>query len=413
MKKVKSKKSKDIKDNSEIGERERFQELLTKSKRYGTVFVDKSEVEKLLTETKGLDSINHLNAKFNSYFQPWIKMPPEYEGDVYSEVIYGKKANENQNIEITPYDVSHRLPMVKECREKLGYDTKRIREIVEYDNAMIKILLKTPLGGINGMTVFWLDDFSDPLITAFRKCCEWSFCAAELVAKEPAGSYLRWRVYPYWLRLEKFRYNSNELDLIKYLSTFDQKKASKDEKDFVCVACFIAWWHLGYDKISSILESRTLVHHGYSPQVVIRLSYQKALSFEEVDWEASLKNVKAGKLLSFFRTPDFELERVKNRIDLHIYHPKNIDSELWRKIGLVYTAFRNRLGVKKRGWGEVSGIKERIDERDTKLRKKYKRLRHSSPSAEIAFDRLLELMPSIWGKPLSLERTKRVVYRKT
>jgi len=169
-------------------------------------------------------------------------------------------------------------------------------------------------------------------------------------------------------------------------------------------------------KGKSLEECRLKLLFGYSPQITFNSPiFTKTWYLDDaekhIDWKESINNVN-NLDLDFLRTPMFKMERKKDKIKINVFKPNAVDSGVIRQLERVYLIFRRKLGVKRLAWGEVSGARAKIKERDKILRDHFKKIRASAPSAEIAFDRLQEFLPSIWTKPLSSERMKRVVYRK-
>ena len=117
--------------------------------------------------------------------------------------------------------------------------------------------------------------------------------------------------------------------------------------------------------------------------------------------------------IDFFRTPYFSIEINGKEIDIKILNHQKVDANTMRIINRIYTVFRNRLGSRKKRWGEDSGRRLAIAQRDKNLRKLYAQLRNEKPNVASSrlYDQLEEWTHKI-GLPIFTERIKKIVYSK-
>jgi len=116
----------------------------------------------------------------------------------------------------------------------------------------------------------------------------------------------------------------------------------------------------------------------------------------------------------FFATPEFLIEfGAENNINLIIRDPQKVDSRYMRRIGKIYTKFRNALNPPKKKWGEVSGRKKAIEARDRMMKEIYERLKNDNPnkSAEARIIKTLKKVLDVDGE-ISPETAKRIIYSK-
>jgi len=181
---------------------------------------------------------------------------------------------------------------------------------------------------------------------------------------------------------------------------------------------FMAEHQIAYEessKFTLLEEYRLKLLYGYSPQIAFRSpifteTWDLGDAEKYIDWKESINNANSLEL-DFLRTPMFKIERKKDKIKINVFKTNAVDSGVMRQIGCIYSIFRKQLGVKRRGWGELSGTKAELARRDRELQKHFKKLRFSVPASGIAFEKLQEWMQGKWG-PLSIERLQRIVYGK-
>jgi len=118
-----------------------------------------------------------------------------------------------------------------------------------------------------------------------------------------------------------------------------------------------------------------------------------------------LKLTKA-RMLSFFRTPDFEVELNEGSITIHIHHPQNVDSSMMRNIEKVYSIFRQRLNPPRTPWGKRTGIRQEKKEMYKLVQDLFCKMRKETPlKVPDIFDEIRK-----GGISLSDESLKRIVY---
>ena len=190
--------------------------------------------------------------------------------------------------------------------------------------------------------------------------------------------------------------------------------SNKDKED----VRFMSEQQIAYEdfsKFTLLEEYRLKLLYGYTPQIAFKSSiFTKTWDLGDaekyIDWKESVNNVNSLEL-DFLRTPMFKIERKKDKIKINVFKPNAVDSGVMRQIECIYSIFRKQLGVKRRGWGELSGTKAKLARRDRELQKHFKKLRPSVPASGIAFEKLQKWMQGEWV-PLSIERLQRIVYGK-
>jgi hypothetical protein len=156
---------------------------------------------------------------------------------------------------------------------------------------------------------------------------------------------------------------------------------------------------------------------GYSPQVEFKKpgTVRGRLDFGQINWDETIELVKIyTQFIDYFTTPYFTVEINGKGIDIKITHPKEVNTPMKGAIDKVYTVFKNRLGYRRKGWGERSGRKRLMEQRNEKLRELYSMMRKEKPKVASRFliDRLIEETKKTEIPVLSIERIKRIIYTK-
>jgi hypothetical protein len=166
-------------------------------------------------------------------------------------------------------------------------------------------------------------------------------------------------------------------------------------------------------RMEEITSYNNQILQGYSPQIWFsRYTFGKNnLNFKDINWKMTFQGIESYSYIDFLRTPKFLLEINDNVVDIKIIKPQEVDATTMRIIDKIYTIFRERIGKEKKAWGENSGKKIALQQRDNNLRKLYLQLRKEKPN--VASHRLLDTLEEYTkkiGLPVSVERIKRIIY---
>lgn len=330
-----------------------------------------------------------------------------------SEYILDKKDGKK----MFPQFIADRVAFIKELQAKFNYPTPRLQQIIAYENDslpysneacgfyyadrknimpwLIKRLKferdgrKEYLKMLDAINKKYADDVKKKkvkrLIADLVKNTEASIATIE----EPIAELSKWK----WKDLS--RGQKDELVKVAFeQQLYDERKRISEMKHY-------------YNKILS----------GYSPQVEFKKpeTTRGRLDFGQINWDETIDSVKMyAQFIDFFATPYFTVEINGKGIDIKIIHPKEVNTPMKGAIDKVYTVFKNRLGYKRKGWGERSGRKQLMGQRNKKLRKLYSMMRKEKPKAAsgILIDRLIEETKKTEFPVLSAERIKRIIYTK-
>jgi hypothetical protein len=403
------------KEEAVVSEKERFETFLKEKNPYGLVII-RAESLKAFAIIKMVEPVvPHLQAvKLGSFFHPIfnlkIKNLSTFLGkkeltkkDLSRYIEEGLLSFEDEHgpdAPLTFYTTWYRLPLITKCEKVLKYDISRIKLIIELDNVIIRGLRRFCVGMLEAKPVFLFQDLSGPPIVFLRKYLQWYYdfhMLATQMGRTIAGNS-QFSIQ----RAEKKE--PGDIDLAEYLAGFDYENASKKEKDFVNLAAFALWLRHEMWKISHIEYFHGNILSGYSPQVLFE-GYKRENSSTlkpkgEINWKETLKLTKSLRPLSFFRTPDFEVELVE------IFNLKKVDSSMMRKIEKVYSIFRQRLGRTRKRWGEKTGIREEKEKMNKLVQEMFKKMREETSL------KVPEIFDEIRNKGVSLsdDSLKRLVY---
>ena len=201
------------------------------------------------------------------------------------------------------------------------------------------------------------------------------------------------------------------------LSKWKWKNLSREQKDELVKVVFEQQFCDEQERISDMKHYYNKILLGYSPQVEFKKpgTARERLDFRQIDWDETIESVKIyAQFIGYFTTPYFTVEINGKGIDIKITHPKEVNTPMKGAIDKVYTVFKNRFGYKRKGWGERSGRKQLMGQRNKKLRKLYSMMRKEKPKAAsgILIDRLIEETKKTEFPVFSAERIKRIIYTK-
>ena len=206
-------------------------------------------------------------------------------------------------------------------------------------------------------------------------------------------------------------------EVVTELSKWKWKTLSGEHKDELVKIVFEQQFNDERERISDMKHYYNKILFGYSPQVEFKkpAAVRGQLDFRQINWDETIDSVKMYvQFIDFFATPYFTVEISGKGIDIRITHPQEVNIPMKGVIDKVYTVFKSRLGYKRKGWGERSGRKRLIEQRDEKLRKLYSIMRQEKPNVAsgILIDRLIEETKKTEFPVLSIERIKRIIYTK-
>jgi len=206
-------------------------------------------------------------------------------------------------------------------------------------------------------------------------------------------------------------------EVIAELSKWKRKDLTGEHKDELVKIVFKQQFSDEQERMADMKYYYNKILSGYSPQVEFKKpeTVRGQLDFRQIDWDATIDSVKMyARFINFFATPYYTVEIRGKGIDIKIINPKEVSIPMKGDIDKVYTVLKNRLGYKRKGWGERSGRKRLIAQRDEKLRKLYSMMREEKPNVAsgILIDRLIEETKKTEFPVLSIERIKRIIYTK-
>ena len=317
-----------------------------------------------------------------------------------------------------PHFIADRVAFIKELQANLNYPIPRLQQIIAYENEslpysneacdfyyadrknimpwLIKRLKferdgrKEYLKALDAINKKYVDDIKKKkikrLIAELVQNTETSIASIEEVVSE----FLKWK----WRNLSR----EQKDELVKVVfeqQLYDERERISDMKHY-------------YNKILS----------GYSPQVEFKKpeTAKGRLDFRQINWDETIESVKMyAQFIDYFATPYFSLEINGKGIIIKITNPKEVSTPLKGAIDKIYAVFKNRLGYRRKGWGERSGRKQLMEQRNEKLRELYSMMRKEKPNVASRFliDRLIEETKKTEIPVLSTERIKRIIYTKS
>lgn len=316
-----------------------------------------------------------------------------------------------------PQFIADRVAFIKELQTNFSYPTPRLQQIIAYENEslpysnedcdfyyadrknimpwLIKRLKferdgrKEYLKTLDAINKKYADDVKKKkikrLIADLVKNTEASIATIEEVLSE----FLKWK----W------------------------KDLSKEQKDELVKVVFEQQLYDERERISDMKHYYNKILSGYSPQVEFKKAEttRRRLDFGQINWDETIDSVKMyAQFIDFFATPYFSLEINGKGIIIKITNPKEVSTPLKGAIDKIYTVYKNRLGYRRKGWGERSGRKRLMEQRNEKLRELYSMMRKEKPKVASRFliDRLIEETKKTEIPVLSIERIKRIIYTK-
>jgi len=363
------------KKNDETTESEirRFERLLERSRPYGDLMSFRvNEILKFLSEILVLPiPLEHV--ELQSFFHPFLNFKVKdllkfmgrkklskkdlsrYLGE---NLLSFSDAQQNDSAPLTVYTLGYRLPLIIECEKRLNYPIPRIKEIVAFDNLMIEGFQHLDMGKLDGKPVPMCPVLTGLPLVYLRKYFEWLLDVFELYQRKEG--IFEGATAP--LISKENEKEPGMTDMLQYIADFNYRTVTRKDRDFVNFTAVLAWVQNEMRKTSFIRLFQRMISKGYSPQVVLK-ERKRESSFTvepkgDIDWKETVKFTKVARMLSFFRTPDLEVELSNGSIIIHIYNPRKVDSSAMRNIEKVYNIFRQRLNPPREPWGKKTGIRK-------------------------------------------------------
>lgn len=303
-----------------------------------------------------------------------------------------------------PLFMADRVSFIKTLKSKHNYDTARLRQIARYENHLL------PLTG-KASGFYYADR---------RYIYPWLIDRIKVEMEGKAELLKSIKIVS--------KDDAKKEDALKFIGKIKEQIAGHKElisclenkkwKDFAdiqkCLIVQLVYEQQFADEIRRKNEIQHLysqVMHGYSPQV--DFLKDGMCKDEQINWWGTLWNLSMPeRYVDFFSTKSFSLEVNGKEVVIKIKEPENASSSMMRTIEKIYTIFKKRIGCKRKKWGEVSGRRELIKERDEELRRLYAQWRKEKPN--VASARLIEQIEAHsekLGMPVrSIERIKRILY---
>lgn len=317
--------------------------------------------------------------------------------------------SENEKKErVFPLFVPDRIDFIKKVQEKMNYPISRVQQIIAYEDYLIR--------NIETAGEFSYQDTAD-ILNWYKKRKKYYITMdgyrVNGLERELKDDFKKDNVF---LKTELVKVKENILSAKRKLEFLGEKKW--DELSDLVQEKIKKWSFRNqyFDeamRVEGINSYNNKILQSYSPQVEFsQYTFGKYdLKFKHINWGYTINCVNEYDYIDFFKTPNFFLEINNKDVDIKITNTQEVDATIMRSINKIYTIFRERLGKKKKAWGENSGKKIAIQQRDDNLKKLYVQLRKDKPN--VASWRLLEQLEAYSkkiGLPISEERIKRIIY---
>ena len=316
-----------------------------------------------------------------------------------------------------PQFIADRVAFIKELQATLSYPIPRLQQIIAYENELLPYS--------NEACDFYYADRKNIIPWLIKRL------KFELESRK---EYLKAlgvisKKYADDIRKKKIKRTIADLgknteasiatieEVVAELSKWKRKDLSGEQKDDLVKIVFEQQFSDEQERMADMKHYYNKILSGYSPQVEFKKpkAVRGQLDFRQINWDETIDSVKMYvQFIDFFATPYFTVEISGKGIDIRITHPQEVNIPMKGDIDKVYTIFKNRLGYKRKGWGERSGRKRLMEQRNEKLRKLYAIMRQEKPSVAsgILIDRLIEETKKTEFPVLSIERIKRIIYTK-
>ena len=316
-----------------------------------------------------------------------------------------------------PQFIADRVAFIKELQATLNYPIPRLQQIIAYENESLPYS--------NEACDFYYADRKNIMPWLIKRLKfelegrKEYLKALGVISKKYADDIRKKKIKRTIAVLGKNTEASiaNIEEVIAELSKWKRKDLSWKQKDELVKIVFEQQFSDEQERMADMRHYYNKILFGYSPQVEFKKpeAVRGQLDFRQINWDETIDSVKMyAQFIDFFATPYFTVELNGKGIDIKITHPQEVNIPMKGVIDKVYTVFKNSLGYKRKGWGERSGRKRLIEQRDEKLRKLYSIMRQEKPNVAsgILIDRLIEETKKTEFPVLSIERIKRIIYTK-
>ena len=316
-----------------------------------------------------------------------------------------------------PQFIADRVAFIKELQSTLNYPIPRLQQIIAYENESLPYS--------NEACDFYYADRKNIMPWLIKRLKfelegrKEYLKALGVISKKYADDIRKKKIKRTIAVLGKNTEASiaNIEEVIAELSKWKRKDLSWKQKDELVKIVFEQQFSDEQERMADMRHYYNKILSGYSPQVEFKKpeAARGQLDFRQINWDETIDSVKMyAQFIDFFATPYYTVEIRGKGIDIRITHPQEVNIPMKGVIDKVYTVFKSRLGYKRKGWGERSGRKRLIEQRDEKLRKLYSIMRQEKPNVAsgILIDRLIEETKKTEFPVLSIERIKRIIYTK-
>lgn len=316
-----------------------------------------------------------------------------------------------------PQFIADRVALIKELQTKFNYPNPRLQQIIAYENESLPYSSEA--------CRFYYTDRKNIMpwlikrLKFEREGRKEYLKALDAINKKYADDTKKKKIKRLVVDLVK----KTEASIatiegsVAELSKWKWKNLSREHKDTLVKIAFEQQLYDEHERISGMKHYYNKILSGYSPQVEFKNpeTAKGRLDFSQIDWDETIDSVKRyAQFIDFFAIPYFSVEIDGKAITIKITNPKEVSTPLKGAIDKIYTVFKSRFGYRRKGWGERSGRKRLMEQRNEKLRKLYSMMRKEKPSVASSFliDRLIEETKKTEFPVLSIERIKRIIYTK-
>jgi hypothetical protein len=342
---------------------------------------------------------------------PELKVKP---AEIEQYIKYGylpKLYMENGKIGFLIHSTS-RIDFIKKIIKKWKYNSEEIKQIIDYEDMLIDDVL----------TSEELDYSSLPSLPFFIKYLKQTIKENKIILKYEEK---------FSVKEELKRRNKRYDKILKSLEGKDFNKLPLSTQVSINDAVFEINFNLEALRIMMVMDLRAKMLLGFSPHIhTLRTKwteldddheekdeYPYSIVFFDRKWSYGKWTCNPNQILhedKFLATPEFYIGLgYDNTINISIRDPGRVNARFMRRIEKYYTKFRENLNIPKKQWGEISGRKKLLAERNKYLRTRYKELRGDKPyaAAEKQLDKVLEEIKTKFGE-ISHARAERIIYKK-
>ena len=316
-----------------------------------------------------------------------------------------------------PQFIADRVVFIKEIQSKFNYPTARLQQIIAYENEVLPYS--------NEACDFYYADRKNIMPWLIKRLkFEWDgkkeyLKALDVINKKYADDVKKKKIKKLIAELVQSTETSiaSIEEVVSEFLKWKWKNLSREQKDELVKVVFEQQIYDERERISGMKHYYNKILSGHSPQVEFKKpeTTKEELDLGQIDWDETIESVNMyAQFIDFFATPYFTVEINGKGIDIKITNPEEVNTPLKGAIDKIYTVFKNRLGYRRKRWGERSGRKRLMEKRNEKLRRLYSLMRKEKPNVAsgILIDRLIEETKKTEIPVFSTERIKRILYTK-